>query len=664
MNMEKRMERRQILTRRLYIKILLSILLIFVISWDAHMFLNANGKPMLLDIDNIGGALSFQYQVTGQKLTYLDLINIDRRDNYSEIGLNFNTRGSIYHPNLLYFNINFNIIGFKQKSDDFLFSDSTINNSVKNSYNIKINFLKQKKINFQFFTIKYYSSSQRRIEERNFTNSTETGISVYSNTKILPLDLMLSRITNKYETFSFVKRDEDIKNIKLRVNLLPLNKVKSLFKFTNKNYSDSVFNLDYTSTIMNINLFLPYGSGRKSQLSFIGGYNKMGGDYDTEKLRFNFVNIHYLKPNLAIRTNIDADFNKYSGRSNNGKSVESLFEYKLFDSLISRLGGSLESIDSENQSYNIFSIKGLIDYSKKIKNGLIYLHYEKQFRNGEYMSKSLIADRSDIYKFSSSDFIFLTLTGISTESIRITDPDLSVLYINGIDYSLEIVDNQVLLSRIPGGSIKPESNIRVSFQYLSFPDFTLKNNPHQFYLNFDFLKHFSVFYKNILSNHEIISEFTVSPFSDIKINSIGVKVNSNIITGEYTIEKNENSSGVYNSKNYRLSFNVKPLKVIRLGLNFTGNRIDFQTSERFNDFSSIMVDLSVNPSSKLNINAFYRKLNYLNQTNSWFRESLVFKFQWNLRKIIVDMFYENVLHKAGNSDRNNDHFVFRIRRLF
>jgi len=649
--------------------ILLLFLLFFSQGFEKQLlsnglFTNTSSGPQLFDLDDFGGALSLQYQMTGLKMLYDGVLDFERRSDYFELGLNLNAKGSIYHPNLVYFDIDLNLVGFTQKEKNLYFSDSAINNSINNNYNIRINFLRQKKINFQFYALKYFYSYHRRQEERNFTNSTETGFSLYGNTKLFPFNLILSKIRTRYETLANVNRNELINNIKLSVNLIPNKDLRSFFKFNNKDYSESVYGTKYNSTQAQADFFLPYGYGMKSQFSARAFYNKMSGDFNYENIRFGLGSRHFLKKNLSIKSDIGLDVNSNTGRTLFRNSFRSFLEHRLFESLLTSVGGEAEIVKSDNQDYNIYGIGSIINYTKIIPNGLISVSYLKMFNKGDYFSKGDIADRSEIYDFSFSDLIILNMTGVKIGSIRLTDPELGFLYLEGFDYTLDMDDSQVIITRIPGGSITAGSKVRVSYQFLSYPDFSMRNSPYQLNCSLNFLKYFSVFYKNTASLYKVSSDFMIPPFVDSEVDSYGFRVSSDLVGGEYSYEKNENSSNIYYSKNYRASLNLKLKSYIRLGFHMTGNDIEYEGGSLTTQFRSKIAEINIIPSHQFNFRAYYRKLDYSNQNSNWFRESFILKLQWNLRKIIFEMFYEKFLNLSGLSDRTNDYFVARIRRLF
>jgi hypothetical protein len=95
-----------------------------------HAATEAEG-PRWISFKKFSGFLNFQYQHTSETNTSEGEVQYDISRGFLEGGVQVSTTGSIYHPNLLTFTVDANIVGNRTKNT--LISDESIHNSINNT---------------------------------------------------------------------------------------------------------------------------------------------------------------------------------------------------------------------------------------------------------------------------------------------------------------------------------------------------------------------------------------------------------------------------------------------------------------------------------------------------------------------------------------------------
>jgi hypothetical protein len=637
---------------------------IIILLFIPGVSLFAQQEPKFFSLSDFSGALTFQYESTSEEESFYDQTfrDIDRK--YLEGGILLDLAGSIYHPNFLSFKVNVNVLGHRSKN--ILFSDASINNAVNNTYNINLSFLKKKKFNFQLYAVRNFTTFDRAFYERVFTTYKSFGARMASRAKLFPFQLEVNTIQSKTESLFYSERDEMSKNLDLRVDLLGNPRTRSMLTFKGKDYSESVFDINYQSMDLMANLQHYYGGSKSSNIlssTFI--LHKMTGDNDLETYNLHNTVLHYLsKDNLYFFGFYTLLRDKSFNRSYTKHNLSGSLNHKLYESLESRLliGGRFENSNFQEINASRYGIT--LNYRKKIPKGLIQLSYVNQREKGGYISKSDLASTTEIFDFSLSDSIILTQQGIAVDSIRVTDENFTYIYVEGVDYQVNIVGNVVTITRLPGGAILPGNTVAVHFEYLAYPDFNLKIRYSQFIAQLSLFKLFRVYYRKYINDQTIVSDYTIPPFESYTKTVVGAHFDTRFLTGEYYRERHDSVLSDYISQNYRLYTLIRISRFLRLSGDLTINRLKYVPEVYFSHLDAYSGECSIFPFNNLTLSGIYRNIKYTIPGVSRKRESVIVKFQWTIRRIIVDFFYEHLFTGYEFTDRAHDYASLRIRRTF
>jgi hypothetical protein len=627
-----------------------------------HLTAQEVEEPKWFRLNDFSGSLSLRYQLTEELETLQETVSRDSSRKYLEGGLLLSAQGSIYHPNLLSFRARINLVGHRQKIT--LSTDPSANNDLNNTYNIHLLVLKEKKINFDIYAVRNFISADRAFLDRYFTIQGITGIIMRTSTKWLPMEINVYSSQTKSESLTFTERDEKTKNIDFRLDLLRLTRSKALLRGRFKDYDESVYDVHYKSWDIFSNFSHHYGIKAKSSVSSNITYHRLQGYYNLETFNAFADNNYYWKPNLYFNATYRLSGDNSFNRSFTRHQVSLDANHQLFLSLRTQLqvGGRWE--DHDDRKVTALNHRITLNYSKKIPTGSLQLNFYNSNERGNYISRQDVTEISEVYDFSLTDSIILTFPGIDKTSIRITAPDLSQVYLEGVDYQVDELNGQIIITRLPGGAITAEAKVLIFYQFLSFPNY--RSNSHVFYFGagLDFLKYFYLLYSRSKSNQRITSDYLVPPLEEFDKEMLGGGFSTRFLKSRYTYETYKSTLNDYILHNFRLSGNISLLRKLRLSAHMSINHLAYKPEIFFSRFNAYNLVCSYTPSSDLNFDALYRKFDYSSTNYDNIRESLLFKLRLKFRSIILEAFFERILSTTLLTERGHNFFSIIIRREF
>ncbi|MCP5052405.1 MAG: hypothetical protein GY940_34880 [bacterium] len=616
----------------------------------------------LFRLSQFSGALTFSYQLTDEEESRLQQMVRDINRGYLEGGIQVNTQGSIYHSNLLTFRVNANILGHRTRN--LLFSDSSVNNAINNTYNIHLSFLKKKKWNLQLYALRNFSTSDRAFHDRFFNTFRSMGATLVSREKFLPFRLEIYSNRVKSESLSYFERDERIRHLDMEVHLWEKGNTRSFVTFKSKDYSETTFNIDYKAFDLTANFNHYYGIKNMNQVSSVFSFHKMTGANDLENFQFYNNAVYYLWRNFNANASYILSKDNSFGRSYTKHDVRGMLRHKLYDSLISiaEAGGRFEN--SNTQEIDTRYYKFSLNYTKRIPTGAVQLSVLAGKDDGKYRSRDGVVNTSETFDFSLTDAIILTRQGIDPSSIRVTSEDLAILYVPGVDYQANILEGAITITRLPGGAILPESKVLVHYLYLSYPDFNLETDIFQFNARLIFLKYFQVFYRKSSHRQNIMSDYVIPPYEDFDKETMGGRFVSRFLRTEYYREHYDSTLSDYISRNFRASASLGLFRFLRLTGNVTINRLKYVPETFFSHLDAYSAGCSLIPGKNLSADAFYRNISYSTPSFTRNRESIILKARLAIRKIILELFYEHILTGYEATQRTHGYFSLMLRRNF
>ncbi|MGB2907987.1 MAG: hypothetical protein WBB73_12850, partial [Candidatus Aminicenantaceae bacterium] len=431
-----------------------------------------------------------------------------------------------------------------------------------------------------------------------------------------------------------------------------------------KDYQEAVYSIDYRSFDVMSNFMLNYGAANPNRFLTLFSYNRMEGDYDVRRLQFRVNETHYLWSDLFLTPGYTFIQDNSFGRSIRKHLVQGTINHRLYQSLFSsfQIGGRFEK--SLFQEIDGWHNRIQLDYRKQIPTGSLQLGFTRRGESTDFASLGGVAQASRPHDFSNSDTILLTRPGIDLTSIRLMDAEIPYVYLEGIDYLLEAVRGQVAIIRLPGGMISTRTKVEVFYDYMSFPDYHLQGRFYQALFRLNFLRYLQAFYIRGSNRQDITSEFLIPPYENYDRDTYGAKLTSQILTAEYSQQKYRSTLSDYDSRSVRISGQTRFLSVLKLMANFSLQKLDYIPPVFSSFYRAVSVEALYNPRANISARAIFRNIRYSTDTYFLDRTSLLFKFQWTFRSVIVNFFYEHILIGYENSDKLRDYFSVVIRRTF
>ena len=619
-------------------------------------------QTRIFQLADFSGALAAMYQSTNERWGAQEFTTLDLGRKLLQGGINLNTSGSIYHPNLLSFRADINLFGLSSKRRMFL--DTTSNNDLNNSYDVSLAFLQKKPLHLELYIKRSFSSADRAFMERYYTTVESTGFRVISRARFVPFHLEASQSRRLSESEVFTERLERSKNVDLKATLLELERARSHLTMRWKDYQEAVYTIDYRSFDVMTNFMLNYGAVNPNRFLTLLSYNRMEGDYDIRRLQFRANQTHYFWSDLFLTPGYSFIQDNSFGRSIRKHLVQGTINHKLYQSLTSsfQVGGRFEK--SLFQDINGWHNRIQFDYRKKIPSGSLLLGFARRGESTDFVSQGGVGQASRPHDFSQSDTILLTRPGIDLTSIRLMDAEIPYVYLEGVDYLLDTVQGQVAIIRLPGGMISTRTKVLVVYEYMSYPDYHLQGRFYQLLFRLSFLRYFQAFYIRGSNLQDITSEFLIPPYENYDRDTYGAKLTSQLVSAEFSQEKYRSSLTDYDSRNIRITGQARLLSVLKLMASFSLQKLDYIPAGFSSFYRAVSVESTYNPRANITARAIFRNIRY--STNTYFldRTSLLFKFQWAFRSVIFNFFYEHILIGYENSDKLRDYFSFVIRRTF
>jgi hypothetical protein len=156
----------------------------------------------------------------------------------------------------------------------------------------------------------------------------------------------------------------------------------------------------------------------------------------------------------------------------------------------------------------------------------------------------------------------------------------------------------------------------------------------------------------------------VPPFENYDKDIYGTQFNSRFLNVDYTFENHDSNLSAYKSTNFRISGHLRLFRRFLLRANLTKSNIDFENVDFFSKFDAYSVESDYYISNNSAVNITYRKIAYETPIYARDRESILVKFRWTFRRIILDIYYERILGQTDTYDRRRNFFNLILRRTF
>ncbi|MEK6674892.1 MAG: hypothetical protein AABZ47_04465 [Planctomycetota bacterium] len=485
-----------------------------------------------------------------------------------EENLRLETKGSVYHPNLLDFSLA-GLFGLTQQH--FEEDLAGRNRSFREDgdileFDFEGHFLKKKPYPGTVFARRYRALKPRPFLSSLETTTTNEGFIWQWVDPKTPTSLQFNHTDVLLDPLD----PEEAQGRQTNTNL----RFETAYRFTEHNalsftynrqsVSEEPFAVDYDSDEATLAHRLEFGDRYQyrldSEINFFDQRGTFGNrrtrwreslrlDH-TESLRsrYEFEFLDRTQGNLAGVAPIQEQSLLLSGT----------LEHEWYESLVSRLYGFAQRQDFDSGlDIERLGVQPGFDYRKKNPWGTLLAAYRYRIQNEDRQGGSLSAEVTDESRtFRDPEPVVLTNTNVETPSLFITAQDRTTIYRDGADFRLRRVGDTIEIERVPTGRIRDGETVLIDYVFVIGGGFTLDTTGHDFDLRQNFSFGLSPYYRLRQQDQQIspADAMGVTP-EDITAHTIGTEYNRGPLRAMAEFEDHDS--------------NVNPFEALRLSAELT-----------------------------------------------------------------------------------------------
>ncbi|MEW6374960.1 MAG: hypothetical protein AB1502_04120 [Thermodesulfobacteriota bacterium] len=449
----------------------------------------------------LSGALDFRLEYEDDKVKSIGEPFQQKRTRLEE-RLDIKSRGSIYHPNLLEFNINTSFgLGQEWLRGDF----KDYNNLFPYEYGINLNFLRQKAINFNLFANRSSDQISRQFfEPINIESESYGGVFRYQN-KLFPMTLILQSQSTKEDSRDY-RRDRIERTADLRISNKLDDLLKSEFKYI---YKDLVENnptkQEVTSHDFSLYDTLDYdnihGNSNISYLKTLGALKQ-----DQYRVLENF----YIDHSKTFSTLYNYNFSRFV-TENFGSNVSQGsfgFRHKLYESLITEVREEIGWTGATDLKEFYHGPNVSLSYRKNVPGGVFSGGYNFLYRKTKREAAAgVIRIFGERIVLSDAQRTFLANPNVIFSSVVVRDV-FGVILTLDVDYRLITSGISTEIQRV---GLPDNTPVLVDYDFSVTPLLKYDTVSNGINLRYDYKQLFSLYYNYLNTQYINVSQDRTSP---------------------------------------------------------------------------------------------------------------------------------------------------------
>jgi hypothetical protein len=518
------------------------------------------------------------------------------------------TRGWAYHPALLKYTLRFEP-AWRQIREDRDPGEDGSRNVFLPGYVADFNFLEQKPYSLHLFG------------KREEVTTLRSGLALISDTEIdsygadlsfkqrmLPTLLGYTHrdITQtgffdsreERDDFRFVSR-HDTGNSRTRLTATHSDNVR-----TSRGFTTSIENT--TGAIQNT---CDFGEAEKASLDSLLSYRQTeSNSFDSSDSRMN-ENLHWRhRPNLRTDYNLDLSRTTAGDFEIETRSLRAQMIHLFRESLTTTVGGGVRMNDFTGGREQIYSGDLDMIYRRKIPWGSMSLiagfDYEVTDRA---MSVNFMQVIGESLILSIGTPTFLANDNVDLPSIQVTDATRTIVFIEGIDYRVDVLNGFVRISRIPLGGIAEGQQVLVSYRSLRDPSFDDALFSRRYGADFYLWNALSISYRHQKLDQNILSGTPAANPVDDTFQSGQIRLDWKWTETQFFFEDTDRLSGI-SVRRWDLSetLRVRPWREIYLSIRGLYGNTLFKERGETETFTSVRGKIDWAPArwSRLSVEGF------------------------------------------------------------
>ncbi len=562
---------------------------------------------------------------------------IDRQSSSDYERFEIDGRGWLYHPALVIFDFElkpeFNQQFFETRHSTATESVTQKSNLTSLGYLIDATFLQVKPYSFKLFADKGFSRSTNSLAEDSNNYYSTYRASMDLNKISFPTRIKIERLENTNEIFyTTTNRQLSFQVDSYKKTSQGKTDAEILFLKSSKGIENQTFDTD------SLSFFVTNTHQFNKDIDLLSAVRY----YDNKSDPFDVITSSYIS-NLTVKhtDNFSTYYNAniYTRKDNTFSSTSMTgslgFNHQLYDNLKTSVDFSINK-DNFTGGTSSFIRSGVnFGYTRRIPWGNIALHYGKKNIKEDNQTTNIISKviGESITLSSNTGISLLDRTQIDTSSIRVYNADRSILYIEGIDYNITSIGNNLAIERGLFGSIDDNQQILVDYQFSSNTSYDIETPSNSRGISLNLWNKLNLYYDYNTSQSVLISGISDADFTKNTLTTIGSRLNWDWSTTYIEYQDNDSITHIKTLTltqnaifhiNYRLS--------LGFGLDYTENEIIDTNENIIGKGLSGQLDWKLNRNINLELNYAYLDNNSLQRhsKNNEISAQLVGKYgEWN-----------------------------------
>ena len=569
----------------------------------------------LLSIRNTGNALKFGFESESEKRRSSSSTQTtkNKRLLFEETVENrFN--GSVYHPNLVSFDIDLENGLDHRKEESPPTTTGKLNTSNLNRFHAFSLFLRERPYAFSLKADRDRQVQNREFFERQVIDSTRDGGTFGLKNTFVPAVLSfnnnsqtISRATRPSQDYVDNKMDLSLNNISKKTGETRLDLSQDDFSRTETGLPQQ------SGTVREgrlFNQYLLFGDENKQFNTSVNQY-KLTGTRASEF--FNFDERFDIKHNQFLNSYYAYDF---SDRSvNQSKSQDNRFnlglKHRLYDSLNSILDLHYFKGNGSSFSQDIYGVSSDMDYIKKLgKIGRVGLGagltFDEESRETQGIMDSVLREA---HTLTTGGVTLLDMPDVDESSVVVTDSTGTITYRVDVDYQLTPLGTRLQIQRVPGGSIPDGSQVLVDYRSKANSSSAFNTLLERYHFQMDFLDSLCGFsYRINRENHPSVAEIDNTTLQTLNDNIFATYIDIYHLRLEWETEDYNSSLSPYKRNGFKESWFYNLTERSTYTIQASQNRLRITNASELQKYYDVInrYSTTLNPATRLNIEAGYR----------------------------------------------------------
>ena len=416
--------------------------------------------------------LKLSYELENERIISQDEESEDSVGEFRE-GLGFSTKGWLYHPALLAFNLDFDPEWIQTPGgSDYAKNES--DSGYLNAYALDMDLLPFKPYTLHFFGRKYQNSFRSAFSERAIIDTDSYGGSLAFKYKVLPTTLSYSNIKTESRGALRSSQEQDWFNLgMINQQANSMTRLSAYFRDSLQTNEGQKNEIKSSNTHLINNYFIQKDLRKTltSDLVYNWTDNTRGDgsvSFTNSDLRWTEQLYWAHRKNLWTQYNLLFRNQQTDGSTANTGAVGASLSHLLYENLTTKIDGEARRNDYTGGTDDVYSGKLDFDYTRRIPWGALGLStgLDTELTKRDSGDNEIWAI-NEPYIATAGGVTFLDQENIDTESIRVTNRTGSILYINNQDYIVEVSGTLVRIRPTLFGNIRDGQELLVSYRYNS-----------------------------------------------------------------------------------------------------------------------------------------------------------------------------------------------------